>query len=200
MGCINCKNNLDEELIIEKLIENRRNFLESNEREYKEKVIVNDKLSKIYQSEFYKDINNEVNLLKYLNSIKEEKDIFDYELLLYFDVLSKDNKIKYTGISNFISSIEIFENLIDLLSECDNLQEIKNFVKSFFDISGREKFILSKNFTLNYIKNNFIKKEKDDNETLLKRKKQMLTFSANLMIYAGLQIFAVTTLNVTRLY
>ena len=153
MGCINCKNNLDEELIIEKLIENRRNFLESNEREYKEKVIVNDKLSKIYQSEFYKDINNEVNLLKYLNSIKEEKDIFDYELLLYFDVLSKDNKIKYTGISNFISSIEIFENLIDLLSECDNLQEIKNFVKSFFDISGREKFILSKNFSLNYIKN-----------------------------------------------
>ena len=99
---------------------------------------------------FYKNLNDEQALVKYLNNLKNNKHMeeFESELLLYFDALSAKNRSRFTGIKDFSPSINIFINVIEYL--CDNeFQKIKEmkYYKRSYDICERKKFITSKSFS-----------------------------------------------------
>lgn len=67
---------------------------------------------------------------------------------MYFDVLSIKNRTKYPGISNFTSSITIFQTVIKYL--CDfQFEEIKKmkYYRDCSDICGREKLFTLKDFS-----------------------------------------------------
>ena len=147
MGCF-YENKISEEKIIEILIDKRRNLL--YEKNKFGGIVFFDKKLKKLQEIFYEDINNEENLVNYLDAllIKGEKEKLEYELLLYFDVLSAGNRARFTGSKNFKDSIDIFSKMIDLLYDL-NYEEIKELdaYKNKFDICGREELLLSKNFS-----------------------------------------------------
>ena len=111
MGCINCRKNYQESEIILSLIDKRRKIKLQENQNYKILVDIHAKYSK---HEHFYDINNESKLINYLDSIKDDKNVYDYELLLYFDVLSIKNKYKCSKLNNFISCADIYQNLIDL--------------------------------------------------------------------------------------
>ena len=163
MRCF-CENKISEEKIIEVLIEKRRNLLyEKNKLELGGIIFFEKKLKKL-QEIFYRDINNEENLVNYLDAIynRGEKEKFEYELILYYDVLSAKNRARYSGSKNFKDSLDIFSKIIDLLYDL-KFSEIKelNAYKKKYDICGREELLLSENFSfkkgisLNKEDNNF---------------------------------------------
>lgn len=80
-----------------------------------------------YKTDFLRDTNNENNLMKYLNELKKFNTI-EYEkiLLLYFNVLSCQNKTNLTGNHKFISYIDKFELLIDDLYNNKDPNIIRN--------------------------------------------------------------------------
>ena len=149
MGCF-YENKISEEKLIEILIDKRRNLLKEKNKKELSEIIFFDKELKQLQEIFYKDINKEKNLVNYLDTllIKGEKEKFEYELILYFDVLSSENRCRYTGSKNFKDSIDIFSNMIDLLYDL-KIEEIKELdaYKNKFDICGREELLLSEKFS-----------------------------------------------------
>ena len=195
MGCF-YENKISEEKLIEILIDKRRNlFKEKNKKEFSE-IIYFDKELKQLQEIFYKDINNEKNLVNYLDTllIKGEKEKFEYELILYFDVLSSENRCRYTGSKNFKDSIDIFSKMIDLIYDL-NYEEIKELdaYKNKFDICGREELLLSKNFSFkekistekdkkdfSILKNNYL------NNILKKRKTQKISLNNSEIFFNNL--------------
>ena len=54
---------------------------------------------------FYSDLNNESALVNYLSALKDNnnKKEFEMELVRYLDVLSVDNRIKFTGRKGYIT-------------------------------------------------------------------------------------------------
>ena len=148
MGCL-CRPELNSEKLLEILVEKRRDLIMQRKETINELSLF-DKEAKKLQESFFKDINDESALVEYLDTLYKlnYKEKFDYELMLYFDVLSVKNRIKYTGFKRFTASIEIFLKVIGLL--CDKkFEEIKELdaYKDKYDICGREVLITFKDFS-----------------------------------------------------
>ena len=142
MGCV-CRPELNNEKLLEILVEKRRDLIMQRKETINELSLF-DKEAKKLQESFFKDINDESALVEYLDTLYKlnYKEKFDYELMLYFDVLSVKNRIKYTGFKRFTPSIDIFLKVIALL--CDKkFEEIKELdaYKDKYDICGREVLI-----------------------------------------------------------
>ena len=148
MGCKAYKNEfLTEymEIIIEK--EKNPNCLSDELKvDLNDKVKTEEELKNIY----YSNLNNEQALVEYLNSLKNNNHMeeLENELLLYFDVLSPKNRSVFTGLDGFVSSIDIFKDVIHYLSDLD-FQEIKKmkYYRKNYDICERKKYLISKNFS-----------------------------------------------------
>ena len=148
MGCKAYKNEFlteDMEIIIEKK-KNQNCLSDELKVDLNDKVKTEEELKNIY----YNNLNNEQALVEYLNSLKNNNHMEDLEneLLLYFDVLSPQNRSVFTGLDGFTSSIDIFKDVIHYLSDLD-FQEIKKmkYYRKNCDICERKKFLISKNFS-----------------------------------------------------
>ena len=167
MGCFYGSERINQEELVEILIDKRKRsaILRKQGRldsfDYRD----NDELKQL-QNEFYEDINDESKLVKYLDKLNSSKykEEFDYELLAYFDALSPNNRTKFTDITGFESSFDIFKSVIDELNDSD-LEKIKdmNYLKNLSDLCGREKLMNLKNFTFK-LKN--LSEKKNENRML----------------------------------
>ena len=152
MGCKICNNyEKDENLNFQrlklssddliKLLVDKRNHLlsiknaKSNEISYNEPELEN------LKDEFFRDVNNEKNLINYLDELKLNKYSKDYQkiLTLYFDVLSCDNKKKYSNIkgTNIIPNLKKFELMVDYLFIGKSIDSIKIDI-NYHDLSYRK--------------------------------------------------------------
>ena len=113
---------------------------------------------------FYSDLNNESALVNYLSALKDNnnKKEFEMELVRYLDVLSVENRIKFTRIKGYISSIKIFEKVIKYLYEFE-ITSILNmeYYRRKYDICGRRKYIISGAFSDTKLKSYFLDKLKE---------------------------------------
>ena len=107
MGCIIC----NREFVHEKIV-----ALDNTNQDYQYlkdeiKLIPYEEKIKELKEFFYSDVNNESALVNYLSALKENnnKKEFEMELVKYIDVLSVDNRIKFTGRKGYIPSIKIFK-------------------------------------------------------------------------------------------
>ena len=150
MGCIYETESMNREKLIEILVEKKKRSVLLKVPSTSDLLVLVEKKSKELQEEFYRDINDESKLIKYLESLqsKENKEKFEYELLLYFDSLSPINKTKFTGINGFDSCIDIFKKIIkDLgLFRANEIKKSKYF-KDLSALSGRDKLLNSKDFS-----------------------------------------------------
>ena len=150
MGCIYETESMNREKPIEILVEKKKTSVLLKVPSTSDLLVLVEKKSKELQEEFYRDINDESKLIKYLESLqsKENKEKFEYELLLYFDSLSPINKTKFTGINGFDSCIDIFKKIIkDLgLFRANEIKKSKYF-KDLSALSGRDKLLNSKDFS-----------------------------------------------------
>ena len=150
MGCIYETESMNREKLIEILIEKKKRSVLLKVPSTSDSLVLAEKKCKEVQEEFYRDINDESKLIKYLESLqsKENKEKFEYELLLYFDSLSPINKTKFTGINGFDSCIDIFKKIIkDLgLFRANEIKKSKYF-KDLSALSGRDKLLNSKDFS-----------------------------------------------------
>ena len=166
MGCFYNSEQTYQEKFIEKLIEKNKNSVILRNQQIKDSFVYKDNEIKQLQNEFYKDINDESKLIKYLEKLNcnKYKEKFDYELLLYFDVLSPINRTKFTGITGFESSFDIFKLVIDELNGV-NFNKINdmNYFKNTSDFCGRKKLINSENFSF---KLKYLLTKKDKNNIL----------------------------------
>ena len=174
MGCFYTMQ-LSEEKLIEILVEKRRNNLIAQKKEPISTLNLSDKKARKLQETFFKDINNLRSLVEYLdflNSIKE-KETFDYELFLYFDVLTVEYRKKFTGLKGFNSSLDIFLKVINLLSDL-KFEEIKKLdaYEDKYDICGREILINSNNFSFK----RRLKGKKGDKEYLMSKNNYIKKF------------------------
>jgi len=166
MGCFYNSEQTYQEKFIEILIEKNKNSVILRNQQIKDSFVYKDNEIKQLQNEFYKDINDESKLIKYLEKLNcnKYKEKFDYELLLYFDVLSPINRTKFTGITGFESSFDIFKLVIDELNGV-NFNKINdmNYFKNISDFCGRKKLINSENFSF---KLKYLLTKKDKNNIL----------------------------------
>ena len=113
---------------------------------------------------FYSDLNNESALVNYLSALKDNnnKKEFEMELVRYLDVLSVDNRIKFTGRKGYIPSVKIFEKVIEYLYEFE-ITSILNmeYYERSYDICGRRKYIISGAFSDTKLKSYFLDKLKE---------------------------------------
>ena len=141
---------MNRERLIEILVEKKKRSVLLKVPSTSDSLVLAEKKCKEVQEEFYRDINDESKLIKYLESLqsKENKEKFEYELLLYFDSLSPINKTKFTGINGFDSCIDIFKKIIkDLgLFRANEIKKSKYF-KDLSALSGRDKLLNSKDFS-----------------------------------------------------
>lgn len=162
MGCCNYRQ-INEEKIIEILVEKRHESIISRNRQQIFNQIIVGKECDQSRDKFYSDINDESKLVDYLQSLQDNnyKEKFEYELLLYLDVLSLNNRCKFTGIYDFSSSINIFKKVISNLSnfKFDEIKKLE-YYNNPLDICGREKLLNSENFSLK-LKYPLVKGEND---------------------------------------
>ena len=146
MGCIIC----NREFVHEKIIVLDNTNQDSQYLKDVIKLISPKERIKELKEIFYSDVNNESALVKYLSALKDNNNNkeFEMELVKYLDVLSVDNRIKFTGRKGFIPSIEIFEKVIDYLYDFE-ITSILNmeYYRRKYDICGRRKYITSKSFS-----------------------------------------------------
>ena len=113
---------------------------------------------------FYSDLNNESALVNYLSALKDNnnKKEFEMELVRYLDVLSVDNRIKFTGRKGYIPSVKIFEKVIEYLYEFE-ITSILNmeYYERSYDICGRRKYIIFGAFSDTKLKSYFLDKLKE---------------------------------------
>ena len=154
MGCIIC----NREFVHEKIIVLDNTNQDSQYLKDVIKLISPKERIKELKEIFYSDVNNESALVKYLSALKDNNNNkeFEMELVKYLDVLSVDNRIKFTGRKGFIPSIEIFEKVIDYLYDFE-ITSILNmeYYRRKYDICGRRKYITSKSFSDTELKSYF---------------------------------------------
>ena len=180
MGSIICNN----EFVHEKIIVLDNTNQDSQYLKDEIKLISPKERIKELKEIFYNDVNNESALVKYLSALKDNNNKeFEMELVKYLDVLSVDNRIKFTGRKGFIPSIEIFEKVIDYLYDFE-ITSILNmeYYRRKYDICGRRKYITSKSFSDAELKSYFstksIENELKGIEIIEKRRKfQRISFS-----------------------
>ena len=150
MGCIICNREFVHEKIVVLDNTNQDSQYLKNEIKLEIKLIPSKEKIKNLKEFFYSDVNNESALVNYLSALKDNnnKKEFEMELVKYLDVLSVDNRIKFTGRKGFIPSIEIFEKVIDYLYDFE-ITSILNmeYYRRKYDICGRRKYITSKSFS-----------------------------------------------------
>ena len=70
------------------------------------------------------------------------------ELLKYIDLLSVENRIKFTSRKGYIPSIKLFEKVIEYLYEFEIMSSLNmEYYRRKYDICGRRKYITSKSFS-----------------------------------------------------
>ena len=111
--------------MIDKIIEKRHILLNLEPISTLGREPSNDKI----RNEFMEDTNNEEKLCHYLNELLNSNQK-EYELILflYFDILSPENKNKYTN-ENFKSNIDKFREMIEQLKN-NNFQK-ENYSSKF---------------------------------------------------------------------
>ena len=164
MGCIICNREFVHEKIV--VLDNTNQGSQYLKDEIK--LIPSEEKINELKEFFYSDVNNESALVNYLSALKDNnnKKEFEMELVKYLDVLSVDNRIKFTGRKGYIPSIKIFEKVIDYLYEFEITSILKmEYYRRKYDICGRRKYITSKSFSDTKIKSYFSSKsESIENE------------------------------------
>ena len=191
MGCLMFNNKFNQ-ANIEILIDTKQDSKYLND---KRKLNLSEADKKVLQlkDNYYKNLNDEEALINYLTVLKNNKQMneFESELLLYFDVLSVDNRTKFTGINDYVPSINIFRQVIQYLSDFE-YQEIKkmDYYAKHYDICGRIKYINSKEFSNTDLKNIFSNEKnnfKDSLKIILKnRRLEKISLSSNYELYFNL--------------
>ena len=128
------------------------------------KLIYSEEDIKKLKEYFYSDLNNESALVNYLSALKDNNNNneFEMELVRYLDVLSVENRIKFTGIKKYIPSIKIFEKVIEYISEFKFIDILKmEYYLKKYDICGRRKYITSDAFSDAKLKSYFSDKLKE---------------------------------------
>ena len=128
------------------------------------KLIYSEEDIKKLKEYFYSDLNNESALVNYLSALKDNNNNneFEMELVRYLDVLSVENRIKFTGIKKYIPSIKIFEKVIEYISEFKFIDILKmEYYRKKYDICGRRKYITSDAFSDAKLKSYFSDKLKE---------------------------------------
>jgi hypothetical protein len=129
------------------------------------KLIYSEEDIKKLKEYFYSDLNNESALVNYLSALKDNinnNNEFEMELVRYLDVLSVENRIKFTGIKKYIPSIKIFEKVIECISEFKFIDILKmEYYRKKYDICGRRKYITSDAFSDAKLKSYFSDKLKE---------------------------------------
>ena len=95
MGCIICNREFVHEKIV--VLDNTNQGSQYLKDEIK--LIPSEEKIKDLKEFFYSDVNNESPLVNYLSALKDNnnnKKEFEMELVKYLDVLSVDNRIKFT--------------------------------------------------------------------------------------------------------
>ena len=100
MGCIICNREFVHEKIV--VLDNTNQDFQYFKDEIK--LIPPKERIKELKEIFYNDVNNESALVKYLSALKynNNKKEFEMELVKYLDVLSVDNRIKFTDRKGYI--------------------------------------------------------------------------------------------------
>ena len=191
MGCFVYDKKLNQENI-EVLIDKKR---DSNYLNNKLKLDLSEVDKKVFQlkDNYYENLNDEQALINYLTALKNNRQMNEYEseLLLYFDVLSADNRTIFTGINDFVPSINIFRQVIQYLSDFD-YQEIKkmDYYARHYDICGRIKFINSQDFSNTNLKTYFSNEKNDYDDgikiLLKKRRLEKISLLSNYELYFNL--------------
>ena len=169
-----CKKKINDTFLINKLIQKRKEVLSQKRKEkkhiIKKKYSESEETSQLVLSlsdinikndlddlelKFFENTNDEQSLVNYLDELlKNNKSEFDYNLLLYFNVLSTKNKVKFTGVNKFVSSLEKFQLLIDDIYNKKDKIDIDDITAKINckDISDR--YILFENKIININENN----------------------------------------------
>ena len=161
MGCIIC----NREFIHEKIVVLDNMNQDSQYLKDEIKLIPPKERIQELKEIFYNDLNNESALVKYLSALKDNnnKKEFEMELVKYLDVLSVDNRIKFTGRKGYTPSIEIFEKVIDYLYDFEITSILKmKIYRRKYDICGRRKYITSDSFSDKELKSYFLTKSIED--------------------------------------
>ena len=161
MGCIIC----NREFIHEKIVVLDNMNQDSQYLKDEIKLIPPKERIQELKEIFYNDLNNESALVKYLSALKDNNNNneFEMELVRYLDVLSVDNRIKFTGRKGYTPSIEIFEKVIDYLYDFEITSILKmKIYRRKYDICGRRKYITSDSFSDKELKSYFLTKSIED--------------------------------------
>ena len=184
MGCNNCISNivfkseikvknayeLSEMDLIDLIVEKRKKILKINS-------IQNfsiDNKNKNIETDFLENIYDENKLCKYLDFLKKN-DLKKYELnlLLYFDVLSSENKFKYTNL-HFESNIDKFERLIkDILK--DNFKKIDYYNNDLLEL----KTLFSNKIIKTFPEIQKLIEGKEKNEIIINKIREIITIKVN---------------------
>ena len=174
MGCKECNIELEQEKM-DILYDERQ---DSPWSKVDSKLQFSEKDIQILKDNHYSNPNDEQALINYLKALKSNKHNkeFERELIIYFDVLSAKNRCLFTGIRDFISSIDIFKIVIEFIYNY-NIKELqeKEYYQKKYDICGRIKYITSQSFTNTDLKPYFSKKNEsltDEMEGLEKIKRE----------------------------
>jgi len=148
----------NKEVVHEKIVVLDDKWRDSQFLKDETKLISSEEDIKKLKELFYRDLNNESALVNYLSALKDNnnKKEFEMELVRYLDVLSVENRIKFTRRKGYISSIKIFEKVIKYLYELE-ITSILNmeYYRRKYDICGRRKYITSEEFSDTNIKSYF---------------------------------------------
>ena len=194
MGCNNCISNivfkseikvknayeLSEMDLIDLIVEKRKKILKINS-------IQNfsiDNKNKNIETDFLENIYDENKLCKYLDFLKKN-DLKKYELnlLLYFDVLSSENKFKYTNL-HFESNIDKFERLIkDILK--DNFKKIDYYNNDLLEL----KTLFSNKIIKTFPEIQKLIEGKEKNEIIINKIREIITIKVNSRITLHKLIF-----------
>ena len=214
MGCQNCigRNNdivisnlternvetISELELIDKIIEKRHILLNLEPISTLERLPSKDKV----RNEFLENINNEEKLCLHLNELRNSnKKEYELNLFLYFDLLSPENKKKFTN-ENFKSNIDKFKEMIEQLkhsnfpkenysSKYDNRIILieKNIIKIFPRITDliRKKKKIQNNkiqeFNNNKLIDNLEKQIKNEIDNLLNKRIHSKISLSNIEIF-----------------
>ena len=143
MGCLNVKR----QILINKadiIVGEKHNS--NNSKEKLDPSLI-DKYEKELRENYYQSLYDELALIKYLQFLKDNnlEEKFEKETFLNFDALSKQNKIKFTGVQDFPSTINLYLQIMKHLNICQRIKLKSLFssfdIKNYFKIENN-KFVI----------------------------------------------------------